>query len=208
MTMTPTAIFKTTVSCLNTPFIKEGVKNIAGVAACAFGIFELYEDITWIVHKCQGQGKPSNEPSESQEFSWVKTAGKVILITAKISLILSCFTSRPGQMLCSWTAGKIFTDTQLLHLFGANTIFAVNPWHPKHVVSITACVLGIPATLKVVYESGVWITHKMVSFPKTDHAKRDQTDGKIEGMAAINTLFSRPWLHVANQLSRFILRKT
>lgn len=205
--------FKTTVGYLNSPIIKEGVKNVAGLAAFAFGIYEIYDDVNWLIHKWQA--KPLANQEEKEGFSWLKTAGKVVMVAARISLILSCFSSRPGLIICSWTAGKIFTEAQLVRFFGANTIFAVNPWHPKHIVSISACILGIPAALKAVYDGSVWVKHK-VTRHETAKDKEGQaeasegrflTDKKIGLMVSFNTIFSRPVLHWGNILSRILLRR-
>src|SRR5262245_33541790 len=88
---------KVPITFLNHPLIKEGVKNVAGVAAFVFGIYEIYDDI--ILIREEWRNRAALPSLEKKEFSWMKTAGKVFLVVSKLSLLASCFTSRPGLIL-------------------------------------------------------------------------------------------------------------
>jgi hypothetical protein len=97
----------TTVRFLNQPVIKEVVKNIAGTAAFAFGIVEAY-DIYQIL-----QGREVSTEPNSDTPKWIQIAAKVALVCAKISLILSAATSRPGIFIISTIMGSVFSSSQL-----------------------------------------------------------------------------------------------
>ncbi|MBS0620263.1 MAG: hypothetical protein JSS61_02250 [Verrucomicrobia bacterium] len=151
------------VRFLNQPMVKEGIKNVAGTITCAFGILEVY-DIYQILR---------GNSSCTEASGWVKTA----LICAKLSLILSAATARPCVLIFS-------------AVLGSSGIFAENPWHPRHVFSIVAVILALPAiavrsSTQKRNEPGPWLT-----------------DAKVRMMAGFNLVTSRPVLHLGNQLCR------
>lgn len=81
---------------LNQPAVKEGIKNIATTMTFAFGLvevcdlYQIYQGRS-ICHSSAPEGSPP----------WAKTAYKASLISAKMSLLLSGATSRPGVYLIS-----------------------------------------------------------------------------------------------------------
>ncbi len=183
---------------LNQPIIKEGIKNVASCAAFVFGLYEIYDDVVHITEELRGRATPPTEGKK--EFSWMKTAGKVLLVVSKISLLLSCFTSRPGLIICGWIAGKLFTPPQLQSLFGSNTIFAVNPYHPRHLANLAAFILGLPALVKSIYDFSMWLKHT-VTCALANAEAAPETNRRayiVQIMATINTLFSRTMLHLVN----------
>jgi len=189
---------KTSVALLNTPTIKEGVKNVLGSVTFAFGLLEMY-DLYQIL-----QGRSISTETHSSPPTLWETANKVVILSAKISLILSAGVSRPGVFLISSLVGTIFSTTQLARVFGPNTIFAVNPWHPRHVVSIVAVILALPSNVQAVYKCAQWAFKSSSAVDK--RAKSWLTDTKVRMMTLWNTITSRPALHVGNSLSRLILR--
>ncbi len=186
------------VSFLNKPQIKEGIKNIVGTITFSFGLVELY-DIAQIVK----DNAPVSE-TQSNRPKWIRIANKVIIACAKLSLILSAATSRPGVFLISMIAGRIFSSLRLNRLFGPNTTFAINPWHPRHVASIAALALALPSTIQSAYNGIAW-TCQRIRCHRTNpegapHSSR-LTDAKARLMSLFNTITSRPVLHIGNQLS-------
>ena len=97
-------------------------------------------------------------------------------------------------------------------MFGPNTIFAVNPWHPRHVVSIAAVILALPSLAQSAYKGINWTYKKIREYQSTSSNRSDVsvwlTDTKLRIMTLFNTATSRPVLHLGNQLCRFILRPT
>ncbi|MBA3720825.1 MAG: hypothetical protein H0W88_00315 [Parachlamydiaceae bacterium] len=195
-------ILKTTAQFLNKPIIKEGVKNIAGTTTFVFGAIEIYD----IYHIFQGR-KISTEINENDK-SWSHTASKVTNVCAKISLVFSACTSRPGVFLISKVVSPF--SSSLARVFGPNTIFAVNPWHPRHVVSVAAVILAMPSVVVSGYR-GLNFVYKKISSEKELLSCRKQedqywlTDAKLRLMVLFNTITSRPTLHIGNQFSRLIL---
>ncbi len=195
-------LINTTVHLLNQPLVKEGVKNIAGSVTFAFGLIEMY-DIYQIV-------KGGNVSSEifSKNPTWLEVANKTIIVAAKISLILSAGVSRPGVFIVSSLMGEAFSTTQLNTMFGANTIFAVNPYHPRHIVSIAAVILALPSIVQSVCKTTSFAYKKVMQFTGdktvTSNAKNGLTDAKIRLMTFFNTITSRPTLHLGNQLGNFL----
>jgi hypothetical protein len=188
---------------LNQPNVKESVKKIAGVATFIFGLIELY-DIYQIL-----RGKEISTEIDKNAPQWQQTATKITMVFAKISLILSAATSRPGVFVISNLAGQVLTQTQLERLFGPNTIFAINPWHPRHVASIAATILTIPAVAQMIYLGSCWTYRKVCQLRQDAPLVNDNqgwlTDAKVRMMTLFNTLTSRPVLHLGNQLMRRVV---
>lgn len=197
-------LFNNSVRLLNQPIVKEGVKNIAGTVTFVFGLVEIY-DIYQIA-----RGREITTESCSDYPQWIQVANKVIIVCAKISLILSAGVSRPGVFIISSLIGCVFSTSQLNRMFGPNTIFAVNLWHPRHVVSIAAVILALPSLAQSACKGINWAYKKIRQYQDASTNRSDVkiwlTDTKIRLMTLFNTVTSRPTLHLGNQLGRFILR--
>jgi len=200
-----TNIFRDGVKLLNTPFVKEGVKNIAGTLTCAFGLVEIY-DLYQIF-----RGKEVSTDVDPSASKFTQAVHKAIIIAAKLSLILSACVSRPGVYLISTLTGQFVSTAQLERVFGPNTIFAINPCHPRHVVSIIAVGLALPAVILSIYKGIRWTCEKVTGSQKSavvaPTSQTTFTNGKIEGMNLFNFWTSRPTLHIGNWLAGLILRR-
>lgn len=195
-------LFNTSVRLLNQPIVKEGVKNIAGSVTFVFGLVEIY-DIYQIT-----RGRKISTETSSNSPKWIQVANTIVIVCAKISLILSAGVSRPGVFIISSLVRCIFSTTQLDRVFCPNTLFAVNPWHLRHVISITAVILALPSVLQSTYE-GINCAYKKIrqyqKTPMDNHNVRPWlSDTKIRLMTIFNTITSRPTLHIGNQLGRLI----
>jgi hypothetical protein len=156
--------------------IKEGFKNCGSLTAClSGGVLAFY----------QFYGKSSN----AYEASIVN---RVTLVFAKTSIFLSAATSRPCVALISKVSRWFFSKTHIEGLFGLNTVFATNPWHPRHVMSIAAAALAVPSMVHLIYHTD--------SLSQQQREERDITDEEIRVIAALNLLISRPVLHLGNHL--------
>lgn len=195
-------LFHTSIGLLNQPMVKEGVKNIAGSVTFVFGLVEIYD-----IYQIARGREISTEVSPNSD-RWVQTVNKVVIVCAKISLILSACVSRPGVYIISSLAGTVFSTVQLNRVFGPNTIFAINPWHPRHVISIAAVLLALPSLIQATYLGMNWAYRNIREYQNepADDNEHWLTDAKIRLMALFNTITSRPTLHIGNQLGQFILR--
>lgn len=201
--MTPAIAMMAPIRFLNQPVVKEGIKNIAGAVTFAFGIIEIY-DICQIA-----RGRKISTEASAQSPRWKQIATKVTIVCAKVSLILSAGTSRPGIFIISTIMGKLFTTAQLERAFGPNARFAVNPWHPRHVVSIVAVILALPSVAQSAFKGASWACKKIRQCQEGTKRKQSEqwlTDSKIRLMALFNTITSRPVLHLGNRLCRFAVR--
>lgn len=163
------------IRILNRPAVKEAVKNTASTLTFAFGLMEIY-------NTCQTlQSRTITNAVSQVHPQWMQTANRVDTLCAEISLLLSAGVSRPGVYIISSLVGSVFSTVQLNRVLGPNTIFAVNPWHPRHVVSIVAVAFGLLSLVQ-------------------DSSMSTQTRLKV----AFTTITSRPILHICNQLSRLI----
>lgn len=103
-----------------------------------------------------------------------------------------------------------FSTSQLNRVFGPNTIFAVNPWHPRHVISIAVVILALPSLAQSACKGINWAYKKIRQYQNKATNGSDVkiwlTDTKIRLMTLFNMATSRPTLHLGNQLGRFILR--
>ncbi len=200
--------FAVGVRFLNQPIVKEGIKNIAGTITFAIGIAEAYDLIQIIA------GRKISSELPKQFTHWNHTAKKIIIVSAKISLILSAAVSRPGVFLISISVGAMFTSTQLAKVFGPNTTFILNPWHPRHIISIVAIILALPSIMLSTYEVAKWTSKKLNLKPyrheNAPHKSLDPdrwlTDIKVRLSIIFNTVTSRPVLHLGNSLGRLLLR--
>lgn len=197
---------KSTVHFLNQPPVKEGIKKIAGCVTFSFGLVEMY-DLCQIL-----RGRRLSIEPISASSKWMLAANKTILLAAKLSLILSAGVSKPGVYLISTVVGKIYSQEALDRVFGPNTIFQVNPWHPRHVVSIVAVILALPANIQAVGQGLQWVSRKIGCMAR-EYPQKGETPAelstsyclsniKVQAMACFNTLTARPTLHVGNQLAR------
>lgn len=133
----------------------------------------------------------------------------MIIVSAKISTVLSACVSRPGVYVISNLVGRVCTADQLYRAFGPTTIFAINPWHPRHVVSIVAVILITPCVVQSTYKSFKWAL-RQVSIIKADSSNtslqdRFMTDRKVRFLSVFNFLTSRVTLHVSNQLAHAVI---
>lgn len=193
-------VLSTTVRTLNQPFIKEGIKNVVGSITFAFGVIELC-DLYQLF-----RGREITTETYSNQPQWIQVANKVSIVCAKISLVLSAGVSRPGIFIISSTIGSMFSSRQLEKLFGPNTIFAINPYHPRHVASIVAVVLALPTLGQSIYLGTRWVYNKtQMNRSDTSSTSSGLTDNKVRSMNVFNALTSRPVLHLGNQLNKCVL---
>lgn len=197
------SVFSASVQMLNQPFVKEGVKNIAGSVNFAFGLIEMY-DIYQII-----KGYETSTELSFPSSKWVQFAHKVAVVCAKISLVLSAGISRLGVFVISSLVGRVFTTVHLERVWGSNTIFTLNPWHPRHVVSIAAALLALPSVTQLAYNGMQALPKRIQQHPNDPDANPVGswlTDSKVRLMVLFNTVTSRPALHMGNQIGQLILR--
>lgn len=199
---TTKSVFSNTVRFLNQPLVKEGIKKVAGCVTFAFGVVEIY-DIYQIL-----KGREITTETYSDYPKWVQVANKVVIVCAKISLILSAGISKPGVFIISTLVGCVFSSHQLEQVFGPNTIFAVNPWHPRHVVSIVAVIIALPSFAQSAYKASKWVYNKIQNGQSSNDLQNNSwlTDTKVRLMNLFNTVTSRPALHIGNQFGRYVFR--
>lgn len=194
-------LLNASVRLLNQPIVKEGVKNVAGSVTFVFGLIEVYD----LYQMARGR-KISSEKYETS-LRWVQVSNKVVIVFAKISLILSASVSRPGVFVASSLVGRVFSIAQLERIFGPNTIFAINPWHPRHVISIVAAALALPSVVQSTYQGIHWVNKKIRHHPSLPHKLNGinwLTDAKLRLMILFNTITSRLILHLGNRLVRHV----
>lgn len=194
---------RTAVDFLNQPVVKESVKRVASIATFIFGLIEIY-DICQIL-----RGKDIATDIDPHDPQWIQTAAKISIVFAKISIVLSAAVSRPGVYVISTLIGRVATQAQLERLFGPNTIYAQNPWHPRHVASIAAVIFVIPTMIQVIYLGFSWTQRKFIQLQEDDSQIDPDwgwlTDAKVRLIVLFNTLTSRPVLHVGNQFVRYFI---
>lgn len=201
------SLFTTSVGLLNQPIVKEGVKNIAGAVTFVFGLVEIYD-----IYRIARDREITTTEARSIYPKWSQRANKVIIVCAKISLILSAGVSRPGVFILSSLIGCVFSTSQLNRAFGPNTLFAINPWHPRHVVSIAAIILAFPSLTQSAYKSINWACKKIRQHQETStnrpRVSSWLTDTQVRLMNLFNTATGRPVLHLGNQLCCFLIRSS
>ncbi len=176
------------VSFFNTPVVKERMKKLFGSANFAIGIVDVFF--------CSKE----NPIETLDQGTWEKTAHKIVIILAKVSILLSYLSSYPSLVIFSAVTKRFFSNIQLERAFGPNTTFQKNPLHPKHVVSIAGTLLGLPSILYSVYLGSTYLCQKLLG-----KAKKNTKPTKTELLVFFKTVFDRPTLHIVNRVCRFIL---
>ena len=177
---------------LNSPKIKEGIKDSVGFVSLAFGALAAYD----LCHIMMGR-KISTE-NDQADPKWLQIANKVSLLAAKFSLVLSAIASRQGVQIISFLMHLAVSKEQIQGVFGPNTIYAINPLHPRHVVSLAAAALAIPLITLTIYKVAIR------TFPARNQSADGLSDRKVKSMTFFNFITSRPVLHDVNRLARFI----
>lgn len=197
-----TEAVKITSQFLNQQGVKEGVKSIAGQVSFVFGLMAIYDTCRSLKGRSFVTERHLNDPK------WLQGTYKGSVVLAKISLILSASTTKPGVFVISKLAGSIFSAAQL-NRFGPNTIFAINPWHPRHVVSFIAVALALPSFAVSTYKFGKKLYQKIQREQVDPVIKSTSgvwlTDAKVRGILLFKTITSRPVLHIGNQVARIII---
>lgn len=189
---------------------KEIVKNISGVATFAFGFLGAYE-----LCKIVAKRSPMSTEMNLHGTSIKEKCQRWNIGIGKFSLVCSAAVSRPGIASISFLASKLFTAAQLERAFGPNTIYAVNPLHPRHVCSNVTTLISIPLVLESTYYGARWVYHKMVSKDTPPlwisggqmyQPKSTFSDKTLRWMVVFNFFTSRPVLHYGNIAMRSLLK--
>lgn len=190
---------------LNQPAIKEGIKNVAGCVTFGFGVAALYDGYQIL----RGRRRISSENPNPGTPQLAQVSYRIALLYAKVSLVFSAAVSRPGVFLISSLAGALFTSQQLEKAFGVNTIYALNPNHPRHKFSFVATLLALPLLVQTLYTAGRAIFHATKVPQRSPSAPLHTpwlTDAKVRMINLFNFATSRPVLHIGNQLVHSTLK--
>ena len=200
--------FVATVAALNQHDVKEQAKTLVSAITFLNGLIGIPFDCLIL-----GDRRISTEVLEGPpKWTRVRVATTVAVACSYSSLLLSAATSRPGVWIISTFVGRIISSSQLERIFGPNTVFAVNPWHPRHVCSIAAVILAIPSVIHSTY-LGIHslMRYSIFSQQLRFHVECEQPSGQlsdreVRGMILFNTLTSRPIMHLGNQLCRAMVK--
>lgn len=190
------------VAWANNPNVKGELKNVFNVGILICGtvviVSELKKRINKLVKKILHITKnPSVSNSERQKLS----CKKIVVLVSKIAIVGTFCSTKQAH----WVIGKIATGILSPQaweaIVGPNINFEGNRLHPRHVVSITSFVLGVPA---IVYS--IWLMCN-----KDRELDKGREGGWIKNrtviyLTAIATLLSRTFQHVANAFARNFVR--
>lgn len=175
------------VSFFNHPEVKQNIKFGIGAATALLGAEALYYLSRGKVYSKYFRQDPQAPDTFMTRVNnvWNRTT----LACAQVSMILSAAVTPIGVWAISTAVNKFFTSAQVDSVFGPNTTFEGNWKHPRHVVSLVALGLAVPAVL-----SRIFVT------PKTG---KERT---VSNWVIITTLTSRPVLHHLYALAERIAR--
>jgi len=179
---------------LNQPIVKETVNKVVGVGHLAFGALAVY-----------GLYNQYNDLKISLDDPWKETAFEVSKIAFFVGSICTGLTSQPGVFIASYVLGLAFSTPQLERIFGPNTIFVINPTHPRHIISIAGAILMAPATLHSLYEIGNIAYHKVSDY--LGDRKSGKTFSFDNFIPLLIQLTTCPVLHLGNGLVSLIIAK-
>jgi hypothetical protein len=198
---------------MNCPAVKSNAKNLFDVPKCAFGVLQIihfpistYEQIGTTYSSIKQKIQNPNS-----EIKWKEIAADVAIIFGRFSIILNAALSRPGVWAISQLVGRVTSPAQLNRLFGPNTIFAHNPYHPRHVLSFVAVVLATPALAQASY-TGLRKVYAKCKKQNTRINTQTAQSARLscsytQFMCLYNTITARPVLHICNELVSKILHR-
>lgn len=176
---------------------KEELKNVFGFVTFAFGLYEAY-DLSCKCYKML-RGRITAEPVRAP-WDWKVTALNIVEVLARVALLLSGATSRPGVALTKWSFSLVFTPEQLQALVGgAATNFATDPTQLRHRLSVLACLLGIPSAIKLTVDASYWLKNRITGVVSRSSTHTNQ---HLHYMNSWNAFTSRPSLHFFNGVIR------
>lgn len=161
--------------------IKEATKKVVGGFAFLLGAALITTELT------SKRVRPA--PGASRLDRWVLAAAKVSVLCTALSTPWSVSIA---SRFIGWAAPTWDPST----VFGPFTTFALNPDHPRHILSIAGAVLGIPALIKVIW-SKAW--GSPLEPTREGFGRRT-----LLYSAAFLTLVGRPALHLANAAARLM----
>jgi hypothetical protein len=116
-----------TVHFLNSPPVKNGIKNAIGAISFSGAIYALYE----------------------MASKWKETDKTILFL--QTSIILNGIATRPVLAICEWALHQIATPETLTKIFGQYASFEINPWHPRHLFNVSVNSIAAAALIHVVY---------------------------------------------------------
>lgn len=186
------------VSTLNQPEVKQGVKNVLGTITFLGGMLPIG---CFVFPKLEMKMKglkviKIESPKKLQKVVKPLITEGMIL---KFSLVLSAISTPIGNAVTGKIMKKIFTEGQLVKWFGPNTIFAINPAHPRHFISIIAVISALPSLLKMIRHSRNYRV-RLGCFVTLDYSI-------LRKIALFNLITSRPILHIGNSLAGRLVKQ-
>lgn len=145
----------TALQYLNSRPVKEGIKNSLGAISFAGGLAVI---------------------------PWMRSRWSLDKTLFASSILLNAILSRPGLYLTERTFLLIATSASWASIFGENTIFEVNPRHPRHIANILA---------------GICLA-RAICRPVSPQLR------PAVPLVAFNFFTGRSTLHLANDLSLYI----
>lgn len=138
------------VALINRPVIKEFVKDGSSWIILFCGAYELSSVPRDLINWYWTDSKKSSDHDPKSHTLFDKIFllfDRILLFAGRFSLILNACVSRPGVEAISYIARRIATPETLQRVFGTYDIYANNPRHIRHVVSLLGAVLTIPGIL-------------------------------------------------------------
>jgi hypothetical protein len=170
------------ITCVNHPSTKTLIKVGANGWICSMAASQLYYIFNYYINNTEEHGIDS---------SLHKNTAKVVYLCETLSVFLRSAVTIPGVYCIGTLVSCVISDGKLDRIFGKNTIFAVNPWHPRHVCSIAAVILAIPSLA---------ISLKKKISPNSSDLTITQW------LTLQGVLLSRPVLHLGNQLCHYVIK--
>jgi len=177
------------VRALNHPVVKPAIEQAFGCLPIAFLAIASYD-----------MAVSAPQPARSPQPQWVRSAVKVVKILSFVSLLFSAATAPLSLTLVGVVVHLTATAPLFEKVWGPSTIFVLNRYHPRHVISIAAVILALPAVTMTTVEGATWVYRQMQHTSSLDSSSRLHTL-QLRIMVMINALTSRPTLHIVNRLA-------
>jgi hypothetical protein len=162
---------------LSSTLIKEGTKVAFGCARAVISAYAIRD---------LARNSPSfNEKTLSQ---------KVATVAAYTVLSLSLVSSYPVRALTSRAATALGVERNLIAIFGPPATFVSNPWHPKHVISLTAYAGSL-----------LFMITSLVNRGFAQVQWNSSLSQRTVMVIGVNVVLSRPMLHIGNALFRQLI---
>lgn len=163
-----------TLNVFTQPLVRESCTHLFKICTATFGILEACDETIACYKSLQGRMQMEKPVTFSRTAFWISIIAKVLIITAKWTLVFMAIDRFPSLLLQTKVTKHVIVDPQLQSLKSTPSHLAGQYSH--HLITIFSLALGIPTTVRNLYETSLTAkTWAVYYFPKTSSKSHIQS---------------------------------